>query len=88
LFRQSSLNINEDPDAWITTLVELRMKLEDMGSVRTDDHFIVHVLKNLTSDFELQMVLLEKRIGNKSKLLEVNEQPFACVVWSVRCGFI
>ena len=27
LFRQSALNNNEDPDAWITTLEKLRMKL-------------------------------------------------------------
>ena len=73
LFRQSSLSKNEDPDAWITTLEELRMKLEDMGSAMTDDQFMIHILNNLTSDYELQMVLLEKRIGNKSNPLEVDE---------------
>jgi gag-polypeptide of LTR copia-type/Zinc knuckle len=73
LFRQSSLTRNEDPDAWITTLEELRMKLEDMGSIMTDDQFLIHVLNNLTTDYELQMVLLEKRIGDKSNPLEVDE---------------
>ena len=73
LFRQSSLSKNEDPDAWITTLEEFRMKLEDMGSAMTDDQFMIHVLNNLTSDYELQMVLLEKRIGNKENPLEVDE---------------
>ena len=52
LFRQSSLTRNEDPDAWITTLEELRMKLEDMGSIMTDDQFMIHVLNNLTTDYE------------------------------------
>jgi hypothetical protein len=33
LFRQSSLTRNEDPDAWITILEELSMKLEDIVSV-------------------------------------------------------
>jgi hypothetical protein len=37
----------------------------------TDDQFMIHVLNNLTSDYEIQMVLLETRIGNKSNLLEV-----------------
>jgi hypothetical protein len=32
LFRQSLLCKNEDPDSWIITLEELRMKLENMGS--------------------------------------------------------
>jgi gag-polypeptide of LTR copia-type len=73
LFRQSSLTRNEDPDAWISTLEELRTKLEDMGSIMTDDQFLIHVLNNLTTDYELQMVLLEKRIGDKSNPLEVDE---------------
>jgi len=46
------------------------MKLEDMGSAMTDDQYMIHVLKNLTSDYELQMVLLEKRIGNKTNPLK------------------
>ena len=56
--------MNEVPDAWITTLEEFGMTLEDMGSAMTDDQFMIHVLNNLTSDYELQMFLLEKRIGN------------------------
>jgi predicted RNA-binding protein with PIN domain len=35
----------------------------------TDDKFMVHVLINLTSDYEKQIVLL----GNKEKQFEVNE---------------
>jgi len=46
------------------------MKLEDMGSAMTDDQYMIHVLKNLTSDYELQMVLLEKRNGNKTNPLK------------------
>jgi hypothetical protein len=36
-----------------------------MGSEMTDDQLLINVLNNLTSDYELQMVLLEKGIGNK-----------------------
>jgi hypothetical protein len=49
------------------------MKLEDMGSAMTDDQFMIHVLNNLTSDYELQMVILDKRIRNKKNPLEVDE---------------
>jgi hypothetical protein len=64
IFRQS-LCKNEDPDNWITSLEEFRMKLEDIKSAMTDDHFMIHVLNNLNGDYELQMVLSEKRIRNK-----------------------
>jgi hypothetical protein len=64
---------NEDPDAWVTTLEELRIKAQDMGSKIKDDQFMIHVLNNLTSDHELHMVLLEKRIGNEENSLEVKK---------------
>jgi hypothetical protein len=69
IFRQSSLCKNEDPDAWITTLEEFRMKLEDMISAMTDDQLTIHMLYSLTSYYKLQMVLLEKRIGNNENTL-------------------
>jgi hypothetical protein len=45
------------------------MKLEDMVSSMTDDQFMIHVLENLTSDFELSMVLLERSTDNKENPL-------------------
>ena len=39
----------------------------------TDDQFMIHVIINLTSDYELQMVLLGKRIGSKANPLKVDE---------------
>jgi hypothetical protein len=56
---------NEDPDSWITNLEEFRMKLDNIGSSMTDDQFMIHVINNPTSDYELQVVLLEKGIGNQ-----------------------
>jgi hypothetical protein len=44
LFRESRLGKNEDPEIWISNLEDLRIKLETMGSVMTDDQFIVQVL--------------------------------------------
>jgi gag-polypeptide of LTR copia-type len=65
MFRESRLGKNEDPEIWINNLEDLRIKLETMGSVMTDDQFIIQVLNSLTSDYELQMLLLERQIGNK-----------------------
>jgi hypothetical protein len=73
LFTKISFCKNEDPDAWITTIEKFRMKLEDMGSAVTDDQFMIHVLNNPTSDYELQMILLEQRIVNKENPLEFDE---------------
>ena len=73
IFRESRLGKNEDPEVWINNLEDLRIKLETMGSVMTDDQFIVQVLNSLTSDYELQMLLLEKQIGNKENPLSIEE---------------
>jgi gag-polypeptide of LTR copia-type len=73
MFRESRLGKNEDPEIWINNLEDLRIKLETMGSVMTDDQFIVQVLNSLTSDYELQMLLLEKQIGNKDNPLSIEE---------------
>jgi hypothetical protein len=73
LFRKFSLCKNEDPDPWIPIFEQLRIELEDMGLSVTDHQFMIHVLKNITSDYELQLVLLENRIVNEKNMLEVNE---------------
>jgi hypothetical protein len=55
--------------------LKIRMKLEDMGSVMTADQFMIHMLNNLTSDYEFQMVLLVKRVDNKENLPGVKKLP-------------
>jgi hypothetical protein len=37
------------------------VKLEDMGSKMTDDQFMIHVLNNITSDYEIQNCTFGKR---------------------------
>jgi gag-polypeptide of LTR copia-type len=73
MFRESRLGKNEDPVMWINNLEDLRIKLETMGSNMTDDQFIVQVLNSLTSDYELQMLLLEKQIGSKDNPLSIED---------------
>jgi hypothetical protein len=70
MFRQSSLCKNKDPDAWITTLKEFRMNIEDMGSAMTDDQFMIHVLHNLINDYELQMIHWRKESAIRKILLK------------------
>jgi hypothetical protein len=45
------------------------MKLEAMGSVLKDDQLVIYMLNNLTIDYALQMILLEKGIESKNNLL-------------------
>jgi hypothetical protein len=45
-----------------------------MGSSMTDDQFMVQVLNSLTGDYEIQMLLLKKRIGNKVNLLTIEKR--------------
>ena len=46
----------------MTELDDLCIRLEDMGSGIFDNQFMIHILNNLTSDYELQLALMEKRI--------------------------
>jgi hypothetical protein len=44
-----------------------------MGSSISENQFMIHVLNNLTSDYDLQLALMEKRIGDREKPLTVGE---------------
>jgi hypothetical protein len=48
-------------------LEDLRIRLEDMGSTISDNQFMIHVLNNLTTDYNLQLALMEKRVGDPEK---------------------
>ena len=41
MFKDSRLGKNEDPEVWINSLVDLRIKLEIMGSSMTVDQFMI-----------------------------------------------
>jgi gag-polypeptide of LTR copia-type len=73
MFRESKLGRNEDPVIWINNLEDLQVKLEVMGSNITDEQFLIQVLNSLTGDYELQMTLMEKRIGNKENPPTIDE---------------
>jgi hypothetical protein len=72
-FRELSLKKGQDPEVWITELEDLCVKLENMGSCITENQFMIHILKNLTSDYDLQLALMERRVGDADKPLTVEE---------------
>jgi hypothetical protein len=49
------------------------MRLEELGSSISDNQFILHILNNMTDDYDLQLAMMEKRVTGKSNPLTVNE---------------
>jgi hypothetical protein len=72
-FRQCSLKKGQDPDIWITELEDYRIKLEELGSRIYDNQFILHILNNMTEDYDLHLALMEKRVMDKSNPLTIDE---------------
>jgi hypothetical protein len=48
-------------------------KIGSMDSFMTDYQFMTQVLNNLTNDYKLHMLLLEKRIASKGNQLSIDE---------------
>jgi hypothetical protein len=72
-FRQCSLKKRQDPDIWITELEDYRMVLEELGSSISDNQFIIHILNNMTDDYDLQLAMMEKRVTDKSNPLTIDK---------------
>jgi polysaccharide deacetylase 2 family uncharacterized protein YibQ len=72
-FYGAKLKKKVDPDIFITYLEDVRGCMEDMGSQMTDDQFMMHILNNLTKDYEMQVLKLEDRIGSSTNGLEIEE---------------
>jgi hypothetical protein len=82
LFRECKSGKDEDPETWITNLENLRLILEVMGSFMTYHQLIVQVLNSSINEYELHMLLLEKRIGSKENPLTIDELKED---WNLRC---
>jgi hypothetical protein len=72
-YRDSSLKKGQDPEVWITELEYFRVRLDDMGSRISENQFMIHVFNSLPTEYNLQLALLEKGIGDKDKPLTVEE---------------
>jgi hypothetical protein len=66
-FRELSLKKGQDPEIWITELEDLRVKLENMGSCITENQFMIHILNKLTSNYDVQLAWMERRVGDSDK---------------------
>jgi hypothetical protein len=49
------------------------MRLEELGSSISDNQFILHILNNMTDDYDLQLAMMEKRVTDKSNPLTIDE---------------
>jgi hypothetical protein len=49
------------------------MRLEELGSRISDNQFILHILNNMTEDYDLQLAMMEKRVTDKSNPLTIDE---------------
>jgi hypothetical protein len=54
-------------------LEDFSFKLDETGSKISENQFMIHVLNNLPTEYNLQLALLEKRIGDKDQPLSVEE---------------
>jgi gag-polypeptide of LTR copia-type len=77
-FRKLTLNKGQDPKVWIIELEDTCVKFDDIGSSIPENQFMIHILNNLTADSDLQLALLEKRIGDKERSFTVIVQYADC----------
>ena len=63
----------QDPEICITELEDLCARLEAMESSISENQFMIHILNNLTSDYELQLAMMERRVGDAERPLAVEE---------------
>jgi hypothetical protein len=62
--RELTLKNGQDLEVWITDLEDICVRHDGMGSSIPEYQFMIHVLNNLTADYDLQLALLQKRIGD------------------------
>jgi gag-polypeptide of LTR copia-type len=68
-FSELSLKKGQDPETWITELEDLRVRLVTMESSMSENQFMIHILNNLTSDYEPQLAMMERRVGDTDRPL-------------------
>ena len=80
-FADSKLEEGQDPDAWITELERTRQLLKDIGYTMDDEDFMIHILNNLTRDYESTVERLETQVDKISvtDLRSEIRQKFRCL---------
>ena len=63
-FADSKLDdVESDPDTWYNELATLRQQLKKVGTLKSDEDMMVHILNNLPKEYENTVELCERRIG-------------------------
>ena len=76
-FNKCALKKNQDSDEWITELERIRTRLRSLRSVIDDTDLIIHILNNLTPEYDNVVENIENRLGedyNKIELEEVRQR--------------
>jgi hypothetical protein len=59
-FSDLTLKKGQYPDIWITELENIYVKPENMVSWVTENQIMIHILNNITSEYDLQFALMER----------------------------
>jgi len=60
-FQQSKLwDMSQDPDIWILDLESIQARLKEIKSDISGEDFMVHILKGLPAEYEVQVSKLEE----------------------------
>ena len=62
-FFGNKLKQGHDPDVYISIMEDLKYQLLDNSYKLDDDQFLVHILNSLTSDYAVQVNMMEKQLG-------------------------
>ena len=76
-FNKCALNKNQDPDEWISELERIRTRLRSLRSEIDDTDLIIHILNNLTPEYDNVVENIENRLSedyNKIELEEVRQR--------------
>ena len=66
---QSKLETNVDPEEWITELLQKRARIVQLGGTFSDEDLMLHILCNLTEEFENTVDNNEKALNDGSLTL-------------------
>jgi hypothetical protein len=69
----TKLSPGSDPDVWMTELERIRLRMEEMGSQMSDNQFIVHVVNNLTPEYDVVVDVNNSRIDLSTNPLTIDE---------------
>jgi hypothetical protein len=88
-FHQKSLARNQDIDVYITELEAIQIKLEIHDHETTEQAMVLHILNNLTEQYDMEVKLMEHRIHlykeeRKGKEVSVKDIRLELNLWYER----